>query len=260
MSNFENFSFEKRGPVGLVQINRPGNHNSLTLDLFSEMELLTKEIEDDEEIRCIILTGAGANFCAGLDLSILGATNSQWSLRNVSRLQGHLNRWENLSQPIIAAINGGCIGGGLELALACDIRIAAADAKFAMPEVSFGLSPDLGGSQRLPRVVGPSQAKRLLLGCERFDSQEAARIGIVDEIVEPQRLLGRAMELANKIAGQPHMSVRFAKKAVNLAMESSLNAGMLFEQVQSIFSLGSEDKNEAAAAFLEKRTPLFKGR
>ena len=118
----------------------------------------------------------------------------------------------------------------------------------------------MGGSQRLPRVIGASQSKRLLLGGERFDAHEAARVGMVDEITEPEQLLERALELANKIAAQPHMSVRFAKKAVNLAMESSLTAGMLFEQVQSMFSLGTEDKKEATSAFLEKRTPQFKGR
>ncbi|NPV91905.1 MAG: enoyl-CoA hydratase/isomerase family protein [Firmicutes bacterium] len=260
MQPLETFTLEKIGSVGIVRMNRPKAFNAFTSRMFEEMELITRQIEDEHDLLCIILTGEGRHFCAGIDISLLSETSTEWSVRNVSRIHARLSRWENLTQPTIAAINGSCIGGGLEYAMTCDIRIAASDANFSVPEVSFGLSPDMGGSQRLPRLVGPSQAKKLLLSGERFDAQEALRIGAVDEVVEPDRLMERAIKLANKIAAQPPMAVRFAKKAVNLAMESSLQAGLLFEQVQSIFSLGSEDKDEAAAAFLEKRAPHFKGR
>lgn len=260
MHQLDTFNLEKKGPVGIVSLNRPRAFNSFTMQMFEEMELMLRQIEDDHDLLCVVLTGRGQHFCAGIDISLLGETNSEWSLRNVYRLHTSLGRWENLNAPTIAAINGACIGGGLEFALTCDMRIAAQNAAFAAPEVSFGLSPDMGGSQRLPRVVGASQAKKLLLSGERIDAKEALRIGLVDEVVSSEHLMERAMELANKISAQPPMAVRFAKKAVNLAMESSLQAGMLFEQVQSIFSLGTEDKREAAAAFLEKRAPQFKGR
>ena len=260
MQPLETFSIEKIGRVGIVRMNRPQAFNTFTSKMFEELDLLTRQIEMDPKLLCIVLTGAGKHFCAGIDISLLAETSSEWSLRNVNRLHASLFRWENLTQPTIAAINGACMGGGFEFALTCDIRIAAADAAFSMPEVSFGLSPDMGGSQRLPRLVGPSQAKKLLLSGEKFDAQEALRIGAVDEVVVPDGLMQRALELANKIAAQPPMAVRFAKKAINLAMESSLQAGMLFEQVQSIYSLGSEDKAEAAAAFREKRKPHFTGR
>jgi len=260
MQPLETFTLEKIGGVGIVRMNRPKASNSFTSQMFTEIELITKQVEDDPDMRCIILTGEGKHFCAGIDISLLAETSSEWSVRNVIKVHTNLNRWENLTQPTIAAINGACIGGGLEFALTCDIRIAADNAVFAMPEVSFGLSPDMGGSQRLPRAVGPSMAKKLLFTGEKFDAQEALRIGVVDEVVESELLLERAMKLADKIASQPPMAIRFCKKAVNLSMESSLQAGLLFEQVQSIYCLGTEDKDEAAAAFLEKRMPKFKGR
>lgn len=260
MKSLETFTLEKVDNVGIVRMNRPQSFNTFTSQMFEEMELITQQIEDEYDLLCVILTGAGKHFCAGIDISLLAETSTEWSLHNVTKIHARLFRWENLTVPTIAAVNGACMGGGFEYALTCDIRVAAANASFSMPEVSFGLSPDMGGSQRLPRIVGPSQAKRLLLCGEKFDAQEALRLGVVDEVVETEQLMERAMTMANKIASQPPMSVRFAKKAINLAMESSLQAGMLFEQVQSIYSLGSEDKSEAAAAFLGKRTPHFKGR
>lgn len=260
MQPLETFSLEKVDAVGVVRMTRPKAFNTFSAKMFEELELITKQIEANPDLLCIVLTGEGNHFCAGIDISLLGETSTEWSVRNVNILHASMLRWENLTQPTIAAINGACMGGGLEYALCCDIRIAAANASFSVPEVSFGLSPDMGGSQRLPRAIGPSQTKKLLLTGEKFDAREAQRLGAVDEVVEPERLMERCMELANKIAAQPPMAVRFAKKAVNLSMESSLAAGLLFEQVQSIFSLGSEDKTEAASAFLEKRKPKFKGR
>ncbi len=260
MPSLETFTLEKIGAVGIVRLNRPQAFNAFTSQMFDELELVTRQIEDDPDLLCIILTGEGNHFCAGIDISLLAETSSEWSVRNVNKLHARLFRWENLTQPTIAAINGACMGGGLELVLTCDMRIAAANATFSVPEVSFGISPDMGGSQRLPRAVGASQAKKLLLTGEKFDAAEALRLRAVDEVVAPEQLLERALKLAGKIASQPPMAVRFVKKAVNLSMESSLQAGMLFEQVQSIYALGSEDKDEAAAAFLEKRAPRFKGK
>jgi enoyl-CoA hydratase len=209
MDQLESFILERVGKVGLVKINRPAQLNTFNMKMFEELELISKRIEQDHEILCVVLTGEGKNFSAGIDIALLKETSSQWSLSNVPNIQHYLFRWANLSQPIIAAINGACIGAGLEFALACDIRIAAANAKFATPEVSFGLSPDMGGSQRLPRLIGPSQAKRLLLACENFDAQEALRIGVVDEVVEAENLLKRALNLAGKIAG--YLSARVWK-------------------------------------------------
>ncbi len=260
MASYVNFLLEKQGAVAVVTINRPQSMNTMTDEAWKEMDALLRELEDDQETRCVVLAGAGKHFCAGIDLSVLRQVDSQHVMRNLPWLQRLYDRWEKLDQPVIAAINGVCIGSGMELALACDIRLAADDASFSIPEVQFGLSPDMGGSQRLARTVGPGQAKRLLLGCERIGAGEALRIGLVEEVVEPDRLLERTLELAKKIAGKPPVAVRFAKKAINLAAESSMYAGLLFEQAQSVFCCGTDDKNEAINAFFEKRTPKFSGK
>lgn len=261
MQQLKNFILVKNGAVGIVYINRPEIANSFNMEMFNELGLISSQIEEDTDLLCIVLTGAGKHFCAGLDHSVSKKLTPEFSMRKVNQeIHANFFRWENLTQPTIAAINGACIGGGFEFALTCDIRISSADAIFSTPGVSFGFSPTMGGSQRLPRVVGASQAKKLLMCCEKIGAQEALRIGAVDEVIEAENLLERAMELANKIAAQPPMAVKFAKKAVNLAMESSLQAGMLLEQVQSICLLGSEDRRKVSKAYREKRTPHFNGR
>lgn len=257
--DFDNFLVEKKGAVVLVRINRPKFANCLNEELWGEMDLLLRELEGDQQAGCVVLTGVGKHFCAGLDLSLLSQVDPRYIRYHLPFIQNLNNRWENLGQPVIAAINGTCVGGGLELALSCDIRLAAGDAVMSIPEVNFGLSADTGGSQRLARLIGPSQTKRLILSCERINAQEAARIGMVDEVIEPEQLMVRAMELAEKIASKPPVAVWMAKKAINLASESSMYAGLLFEQVQSMHCCGTADKNEAVKAFLEKRPPKFIG-
>jgi len=260
MAGYENFLFEKQGAVAVVTINRPQAMNTMTVDAWKEMDAILRELEEDEESRCIVLTGAGKHFSAGIDLSTLKQSSSQQTLHHLPWLQRLYDRWDKLNQPVIAAINGVCIGSGVELALACDIRLAAADASFSIPEVMFGLSPDMGGSQRLARAVGLGQAKRLILGCERIKAEEALRIGLVEEILEPDKLIERALGLANIIASKPPVAVVFGKKAINLAAESSMLAGLLYEQAQSVFCCGTDDMDEAITAFFEKRTPKFNGK
>lgn len=260
MKEFKNLKVRQTDAVALVEINRPQKLNCFDMHTWTEMDILFKEIQTNEGIRCVVITGAGPHFSAGIDLSVLGETSTQWSFRNVPWLQSIHNQIENLPQPVIAAVNGVCIGAGMELILACDIRLSATNSSFSIPEVKLGLSPDMGGSQRLTRVVGPGQAKRLILGCETIDAREAARIGLIDELTEPDLLIERALQLADKIAGYPPLAVRIGKRAVNVAMESSLNAGLLFEQMQSVFCLGTRDKDEAVQAFFEKRTPQFEGK
>lgn len=256
----KNILFEKDGGVGLVTLNRPGSLNTFTEEMWQEMEFLQEQLAADEEVRVVVLTAAGDKFSAGIDISLLGKVNSNFIMKNLPRMQNINNRWESLRQPVIAAVRGICFGAATELILSCDIRISAEDGLFGIQEVSFGLSPDMGGSQRLPRAVGPSQAKRLILACETINAAEALRIGLVDEICSGEELLPRAFKLAKKIASKPPLAVMFAKKAINMAMESSLAAGLMFEQAQSMYCLGTEDKNEAVAAFFEKRKPNFKGR
>jgi len=158
------------------------------------------------------------------------------------------------------AINGITVGSGLELALTGDIRIASAQATFSINEVRLGLNPDMGGTQRLTKIIGPSQAKRLIFTTDTIDAQEALRIGLIDLLVPHETLLGEAIKLAEQIAQQPPLAIRFAKKAINLAVDGNLEAGLLFEEVSSTFCMGTEDKAEAVQSIMEKRQPEFQGR
>lgn len=224
------------------------------------MEALQGIIESDDEVRAVVIKAAGDKFSAGIDVSLLGKINSNFIMKNLPRIQNVHNRWENLRQPVIAAVQGICFGAATELILSCDIRIASENAVLGIQEVNFGLAPDIGGTQRLTRTVGASQAKRLILACDTINAAEALRIGLVDLVCPPGELQAKAMELAAKIASKPPVAVMFGKKAINLAREVSLQSGLMFEQAQSMFCMGTEDKNEAVSAFFEKRKPVFKGK
>ncbi|MFZ5596659.1 MAG: enoyl-CoA hydratase/isomerase family protein [Bacillota bacterium] len=252
--------YEEDGHVAVVTLNRPKSLNCLNEELWGEMAVVQDRIEEDDNIRAVVIKAAGDKFCAGIDISLLGVINSQYILKNLLKMQNIYTRWETMSQPVICAVNGICFGAGTELILAGDIRIASRDAVFAMQEVNLGLAPDMGGTQRLTRTVGPSQAKRIILACEKIDAAEALRIGLVDIVCENGELEKEAMALATRIAEKPPVAVKFGKKAINIARESSLQAGLLYEQAQSAFCFGTEDIKEAVAAFFEKRKPQFKGR
>ncbi|MFZ5633445.1 MAG: enoyl-CoA hydratase/isomerase family protein [Bacillota bacterium] len=252
--------YEKKGHVAVVTLNRPQAFNCLNEEMWSEMSLVQDQIENDDDVRAVVIRAAGDKFSAGIDISLLGKIDSQYILKNLLKMQNLYTRWENMAAPVICAVNGLCFGAGTELALACDIRIASKDAVFAMQEVNFGLSPDMGGSQRLTRLVGPSQAKRIILACEKVNAGEALRIGLVDKLCENGELVKDSLALAQRIAEKPPVAVKFAKKAINVAMESSLQAGLLYEQAQSAFCFSTEDIKEAVAAFFEKRKPNFKGK
>ncbi len=258
--DYKTLIYEKEGHVAVVTLNRPRALNCLNEEMWTEMSLVQDEIEKDEDVRVVVIKAAGDKFSAGIDISLLGKLNSQFILKNLARMQQLYSRWEMMNPPVICAVNGICFGAGTELILACDIRIASRDAVFALQEVNFGLSPDMGGSQRLTRTVGSGQAKRMILACEKIDAGEALRIGLVEKVCDGEKLVEEAMSMARKIAEKAPVAVKFAKKAVNVAMESSLQAGLLFEQAQSAFCFSTGDIKEAAAAFFEKRKPDFKGK
>jgi enoyl-CoA hydratase len=190
----------------------------------------------------------------------LATLNPHYISQNLYRVQGINTRWDRFIKPVIMAINGITVGSGLELALCGDIRIASSNSTFSINEVRIGLNPDMGGTQRLTRTVGPSQAKRLIFTAEKIDAQEAARIGLVDVVVEPDKLLEEALKMAEKIASMPPYAIRFAKKAINIAVEAPLEVGLLYEEAGSTFCMGTEDKAEAINSILEKREPKFQGR
>ena len=261
MNSYVDFLVEKKGAIALVTLNRPEKGNSWTQDTYLEMERIQSEIHMDDEIRVILFTGAGEKFfCAGADLSLLSKLSSHFISLELHRFQGVNTRWDRHIKPVIMVLNGITVGSGLELALSGDIRIASSKATFSINEVRLGLNPDMGGTQRLTRVVGPSQAKRLILTAETIDAQEALRIGLVDRVVAPDALMDEALKMAERIASMPPLAVRFAKKAINLAVDTPLEAGLMYEEAASTFCMGTEDKKEAVASILEKRQPEFFGR
>ena len=259
--SYKDFTLEKQGRVAIVTLNRPAKGNSWTADTYLEMEQLKADLHMDDEVLAVIFTGAGDKFfCAGADMSLVSNLNSYWISLQLARFQAINTRWDRHIKPIIMAINGITVGSGLELALTGDIRIAATCATFSINEVKLGLNPDMGGTQRLTRVVGASQAKRLIFTTETIDAQEALRIGLVDILVAPDQLRSEAMKMAQCVAKQPPLAIRFAKKAINLAVDNSLEAGLMFEEACSTFCVGTADKKEVVQSLLEKREPSFQGK
>ena len=252
--------YEKEGHIAYVYINRPQALNSFTLDTLDEFYWVQDDLLADTNIRVVILAARGKLFSAGIDISVLKQGTPQFAVRYIQKLQEYYNRWEKLPQPIIAAVHATCIGGSVENILSCDIRVSAKSATYSVPEINFGMSPDMGATQRLTRAVGASQARRLIMTGDFIDAEEALRIGLVDFVVPDEELMDFTKQLAEKIASKPPLAISVAKKAVNLACDTALSVGLQFEQLGSCFLFGTEDFKEGPAAFFEKRKPNFQGK
>jgi enoyl-CoA hydratase len=258
---YKTLIYEKKENIGLLTINRPEKLNAISNELISELKKLLDEIEKDEELRALILTGAGDKaFVAGADIKELVDRDARLGRRVSQERQEVFSRIENLPVPVIAAVNGYALGGGLELALACSIRICSEKAQFGAPEVKLGIIPGDGGTQRLPRLVGLGRAMELILTGDFIDAQEAYRIGLVNKVLPQEELMDKAMELAKKIASRPPLAVRFAKEAVNRSQEGDAASGFALESYLHALSCTTEDKKEGVSAFLEKRKGKFKGK
>ena len=252
--------FKKEGNIGIITLNRPQAFNTITVEVWEALDECMDMIEKDDSIRAVILNGNGDTFTAGIDLSVLKQFNSTFVAAKLPWAQRLYSRFQEWSIPVIAAVHGLCYGTGIELILGCDIRIAAEGTRFSIPEVKFGLAPDMGGTTKLTKLVGSGQAKRLIMCCDEIDAAEARQIGLVEYVVPKEELMERAHKVANRMMGMPPAGISFAKKGINLAVDNSVAAGLLFEMAQSTYCCGTEDKTEAAAAFLEKRKPVFKGK
>ena len=252
--------FETVDAVAVITLNNPQKTNTLNWDMLEDLEKIQNAIECDNAVRAVLIKGNGKHFSTGVDVETLKSTDAQYMLRRLGWIQKVWSRWQEIPVPVIGALHGACIGGALELALAFDIRIAADNAFFRLPEVGFGISPDMGGTTRLTKLVGPGQAKRMIMGNEEIRAEEALRIGLVEIVVEAANLEERAMAMAKKMADMPPIGMRWAKKGINLAVESSVDAGLLFEQAQSVCCFMTEDLKEGILAFLEKRKPDFQGK
>jgi len=258
---YKTLIYEKKENVGLLTINRPEKMNAISQELTAELSLLLDEIENDDELRVIVITGAGDKaFVAGADINELVDRDARLGRRVSRERQEIFSRIENLHVPVIAAVNGYALGGGLELALACSIRICSEKAQFGAPEVKLGIIPGDGGTQRLPRLVGQGRAMEMIITGDFIDAQEAYRIGLVNKVFPPEKLKEEAMELAKKIASRPPLAVRYAKEAVNRSQEGDSASGFALESYLHALSCTTEDKKEGVSAFLEKRKGKFKGK
>jgi enoyl-CoA hydratase len=259
--NFENIQLEKDGSLAVVTLNRPKVLNALNAATFTELSAAFDDLAEDAAVRVVLLTGSGERaFAAGADIRELaavgGAEGKAFSLRG----QDVFRRIETLGKPVIACVRGFALGGGCELAMACTLRIAADDARFGQPEVKLGVIPGYGGSQRLPRLVGRSAAMKLLLTGAIIDAQEALRIGLVDEVIPAASLMDRAHALAAEIATQAPLAIAAMIKLVDEGLDLPLDPALLREADRFGDLCDTADKAEGTAAFLEKRTPLWKGR
>jgi len=256
-----NVLYEKKGAIAYVTVNRPKVLNALNTPTWKDLRTAFEDARDDTAIRGVILTGAGNKaFIAGADISEL-AHVAAFEAEQSSRFgQEVLDLIENLGKPVIAAVNGFALGGGCETAMACTIRIAVETAKFGQPEVTLGLVPGGGGTQRLPRLVGKGRALHLILSGEMIGAQEAFRIGLVNEVVPAADLITRAEAILNKIASNAPIAVKFALEAANKGLETSQGEGLLLEASYFGLCAATEDKKEGTTAFLEKRAPQFQGR
>ncbi|WP_029214600.1 enoyl-CoA hydratase/isomerase family protein [Kallotenue papyrolyticum] len=253
---------EQDGPVAIITLNRPQQLNALCQALLRELEAALDAIAADENVRAVIITGAGERaFAAGADISELAQLPSATAGRELALRSHRLARkMADLPKPIIAAINGYALGGGLELALACDIRLAADTAQLGLPEVTLGIMPGWGGTQRLLRLTGPGVAKLLMMTGERISAQQAQQLAIVERVVPQAELLDAAKHLAHTLAGMPPLSIAAIKEAVNRGHDMALDDANAFEAGLFGALTATEDAKEGTRAFLEKRKPTWRGR
>jgi len=250
---------KEQGIVTLI-LNRPESANALSLQLLAELNRALDDITYDRSVRCVIVTGAGEKvFCAGADLKERAGMDQLQVRKTVSLIRETVNRMETLPKPVIAAVNGTALGGGLELALACDIRVAAEHAKFGLTETSLGIIPGAGGTQRLSRLIGKGRAKELIFTARKVDAKEAEEIGLCEYTVPFTHLMDQAMEIAKMIAKNGPIAVAQAKKAIDQGFDVDMHTGLAIEQNAYEITIPTKDRLEGLQAFQEKRAPVYKG-
>lgn len=258
--DYETLRTETTDGVATITIDRPEKRNALNGQVRRELMAALDQLESDSAVRVVVITGAGEKaFVAGADI---GEFADRTPMEQRAAMEGRrvFEAIAAFPRPVIASVNGYALGGGCELALACDLRIAARSARFGQPEVNLGILPGGGGTQRLPRLVGLGRAMRLILTGELIGAEEAERIGLVDEVVDDGDLRARTLELAGSIAKHSPIALKLIKEAVRASAEMPLSAGLAFERELFISAFSSDDRTEGVAAFLEKRPPSFTGR
>lgn len=258
--NYENIIFQLEKGIGIITMNRPKALNALNGALLAEMSHVLDRIASDETIAVLIITGAGEKaFVAGADITELASLNALEGKLFADVGQAVMDRLQDLSIPVIAAVNGFALGGGNELAMACDFIYASENAMFGLPETNLGLIPGFGGTQRLPRQVGKSLAKEMIFTAKTLSAEEAERLGIVNKVCPQDRLMEMVMKVAGNIAAKGRVSIRAAKFAVNMGMDVDLKTGCRIEKDAFALCMASEDSKEGTGAFMQKRKADFKG-
>ena len=261
MSEYGTLLIAEEEGVAVVTINRPKALNALNSEVLDDLAKAFDELAAKDAVKAIILTGSGEkSFVAGADITQMKDMNVVEGKLFAEKGQGTFLKVEQCPKPVIAAVNGFALGGGCELSMACDIRIAAENAKFGQPEVSLGIVPGFGGTQRLPRLVGRGMAKLLIYTGDMIDAQEALRIGLVQKVVAPENLLVEAKNIVKRILKKSAVAVNFAKDAINRGMEMDIPNALQYEAYIFGTCFASEDQKEGMTAFVEKRKPAFSGR
>lgn len=258
MTQYANLLFATDGGIGVITLNRPQALNALNYALLQELDSLLDRIAGDDTVKTVIITGAGEKaFVAGADITEMLPLSAIEGRNWAKSGQKVFNKLENLPQPVIAAVNGFALGGGCELAMACDLRIAADNARFGQPEVTLGIVPGFAGTQRLPRLVGKGRAKELIFTGDMIDAAEAYRIGLVNKVTASSELMAAARALAEKIMSRAGIAVRLSKAAVNEGMDMDLESGIAYEAEVFGLCFATQDQKEGMTAFVEKRKARF---
>lgn len=248
-----NIILKKEGKIAIVTINRPSALNALNTETLKELDFVVDDIAEDDAILAVVLTGAGKAFVAGADITEMKELNAMEGRKFGILGNKVFRKIETLDKPIIAAVNGFALGGGCEISMACDMRIASSKAKFGQPEAGLGITPGFGGTQRLPRLVGMGMAKQLIYTGDIIDAAEALRIGLVNKVVEPETLMDEVMKIANKIAENAPVAVKLSKAAINRGMQCDIDTALLYESEVFGECFSTEDQLEGMTAFVEKR-------
>ena len=254
-------SLDKRGTVAHIALKRPEQQNAVDANMLRELADACEAIAGDSDVRVVVLSGGdGPVFCCGWDREALAGDDLQAAARSLGLPGDPFGCLARLPQPVVCALNGDALSAGLELALACDVRVAAEGARLGLPETSMGLLPMAGGTQRLPRIVGRTRALEMILTAEPIDAAEALRVGLVNAVAPREQLLAEAEAIAARIAERGPLAVRYAKEAVQRGLEMPLEQALRYETDLTVILQTTEDREEGVRAFLEKRKPEFKGK
>ena len=258
--SYKTISYEVNENIGKLTINRPEALNALNSEVLDELDHLLEEIEKDKDLRCLIITGAGRSFVAGADIKEMSELSPIEANKFGKKGIGVFRKIEKLPMPVIAAVNGFALGGGCELAMACDIRIASQKALFGQPEVGLGIMPGFGGSQRLQRLVGQGWAKYLILSAENIKADKALEIGLVQDVVEVEELEERVNSLAKAIASKAPIAVKLAKEAINTGAQVDIDSALRIEELAFGLTFSTEDMKKGTQAFINKEKCEFENK